>query len=267
MIGKILLGKFGVTENPDSKTVKKINIIPNFPYEVEFNHFKSALDKLQKDPVQIDIYLKTQGLEQVKGLKDYILNNDIQKDHVNELIQAQNNINIANQAHGYSGVQKAIDAYNESLSRNSDNTTAATDNTKKLIDTLSTSNTKLADCMINANGSSIRMKDYAISLAGSAVKTTVLTVATTALNAAMSLGISVIITGLITAIDNLIHREERLTEAAKTASENTKNIKSSYDDLKKTTGDISQEFAELSQHVDQITGKNKGLSITTGLSL
>lgn len=174
-MGKILLDKFGVTEKTDSKAVKKVNIIPYFPNEADFNLFKSELDRLEKDPVQVDLFLKTYGLEQVEGLKDYILNNDIQKDKVNELLPTQNFKNIASQAHGYTGVQKAIEAYNKSLSVNSDKTTAATDSTKKFIDILSTNNTKLADCMRNANGCSIKISDYAVSLGKSAIKTVALT--------------------------------------------------------------------------------------------
>lgn len=203
-----------------------------------------------------------QQLKNIDGLYGYAVKQsrsgeDVDLDVVNNLIKTQN---IASQAHGYSGVQKAIDAYNKSLSVNSDKTTAATDDTKKFIDILSTNNTKLADCMKNANGCSIKISDYAVSLGKSAIKTVALTAATAALNTAMSFGISAIITGLTTAIDNFIHREERLTEAAKNASENITNIKSSFDNLKNSTGDITQEFAELSQHVDQITGKNIDLS-------
>ena len=115
MIGKIVLDKIGITNKLGGEIVKKVQIISDFPNETKFNHFKSEIDRLEKDPVQVDLYLKTHGLDKVEGLKDYILNNDIKQDSVNNLIQTQNYKNIADQAPGILGVKKALDSYNEGI--------------------------------------------------------------------------------------------------------------------------------------------------------
>ena len=111
MIRKILLDKFGTTEFLDGDiTAKKVDINPSLN-ESGYNKLVAKLNAIEKDPVQVDLYLKTHGLDKVEGLKDYILNNDIKQDSVNNLIQTQNYKNIADQAHGFLGVKKAIDAY------------------------------------------------------------------------------------------------------------------------------------------------------------
>ena len=93
---------------------KKVDIIPTLN-ESKYNKLVAKLNALEKDPVQVDLYLKAHGLEQVEGLKDYILNNDIKQDSVNELITKQNYKNTANQAYGIMGVNTAIKEYNKGI--------------------------------------------------------------------------------------------------------------------------------------------------------
>ncbi|MBQ4521624.1 MAG: hypothetical protein IJA10_01560 [Lachnospiraceae bacterium] len=98
----------GVTKS----NIVTIDIVPDLQNEIEFEKFVHKIEELDKDPVQVDLYLKTHGLDQVEGLKDYILNNDkLNMGSVNELINTQTYTNIANQAHGISGVNKAIKEY------------------------------------------------------------------------------------------------------------------------------------------------------------
>ena len=77
MIGKILLDKFGVTEFLGRDiTKKKVANIPTFN-ESTYNDLIAQLNTLENDPVQVDLYLKAHGLDNVEELKDYILNNEI----------------------------------------------------------------------------------------------------------------------------------------------------------------------------------------------
>lgn len=111
LIGKTILDSIGWTEKLGGTTQPKITPIVEMN-DLDFWLFKRDLESIEKDPVQVDLYLKTHGgLDKVEGLKDYILNNDIKQDSVNNLIQTQNYKNIADQAHGYLGVKKAINEY------------------------------------------------------------------------------------------------------------------------------------------------------------
>ena len=144
---------------------KNIEPIPIYVDKTDWKNFKKEIDFLEKDPVQVDLYLKAHGLEQVEGLKEYILNNDIQQGSVNELIQTQNYKNIADQAHGFFGVKKAIDEYNKGLKQ-------ANFDTEKFVATISSSNSSLGNYLSglkDANGqygeASIKLDGYAGSLA------------------------------------------------------------------------------------------------------
>lgn len=150
-----MLDKFGVTE---SNSIK-VDVITNFKTEKEFNRLVQKIEELDKDPVQVDLYLKAHGLEQVEGLKDYILNNDkLNMGSVNELIASQNNKNIANQAHGYKGVKKAIDEYNKSVGVSKEKADALTT-------AISNSNAKLGNHLTSLNNAKATMRGYALSLA------------------------------------------------------------------------------------------------------
>lgn len=114
LIGKTILDKSGITEFFGGEiNIKDIKPLPIYVDRTDWVNFKSEINDLEKDPVQVDLYLKAHGLDQVEGLKDYILNNDIKQDSVNNLIQTQNYKNIANQAHGIKGVNSAIKEYNK----------------------------------------------------------------------------------------------------------------------------------------------------------
>lgn len=189
---------------------KKIDIIPTLD-ELKFDKLVAKLNAIEKDPVQVDLYLKTHGLEQVEGLKDYILNNDIKQDSVNNLIQTQNYKNIANQAHGFTGVNAAIKEYNKLTD---------TASRTKLAETISTTNTSLGNYLTGLNGASAGMGSYASSLATATAKTFALQAATMAMNTAATMGISVLVTGAVSLIPYLVTKEDELAKKAKDLANN-----------------------------------------------
>lgn len=207
LLGKTILNSIGLTEKVIQPKIQPI--IDDY----QFWLFKADLDKLENDPVEVDVYLKEHGLDQVQGLKDYISNNkNIKQNSVNNLIQAQNYQNIAKQAHGISGVKKAIDEYNNSLTKLDNGTTEVSANTTKFTKALAGTNTKLANFMTNAKGSKITLGSYAKSLAIAKIKTIGLQAATMAMNMAMSMGISFVLSKFIEGIQYLTSANERYLE-------------------------------------------------------
>ena len=193
MIGKILLDKFGVTEFLGRDiTKKKVANIPTFN-ESTYNDLIAQLNTLENDPVQVDLYLKAHGLNEVEELKNYILNNNIKRDSVNNLIQTQNYKNIADQAHGFKGVKNAINKYNAGITQ--------TDfDTEKFVSTVNLANPSLGkylSSLKDANGqyrkADAGLNGYAGSLITAAAKTVALQAATMALNTAIYMGISFVI--------------------------------------------------------------------------
>lgn len=241
-----------MTEKLDGEITKKITIIPNFPNEAKFNQFKAELDALEKDPVQVDLYLKAHGLEQVEGLKDYILNNEIKQNSVNELITQQNFQNIAKQASGFKGVNEAINQYNK-----------LTDTTSKskLAETINTTNTSLGKYLTGLNGAKAGLGSYAGSLVTATARTFALQAATMAMNAVISMGFSFLVSTAISAIaswaDNVIHAAEKAKEAAEEAKSAIDDIKSDFDSLTSTTDDVKERFAELAQGVENLGKVNQ----------
>lgn len=183
MIGKTILDSIGWTKKLGGVTQPKIEPILEIDNLKDFWLFKADIDDLEKDPVQVDLYLKTHGLEQVEGLKDYILNNDnIKQDSVNNLIQTQNYKNIADQAHGFLGVKKAIDKYNNGIKDGSLNT-------EKFNETISQSNSSLGNYLTGLDGATAGILSYGKSLATATLKTFSLQAATMAMITAIGFGV------------------------------------------------------------------------------
>ncbi len=260
-LGKTLLDNSGITEWLGGKINIKDKSIPVYIDKTDWNNFKAELDALEKDPVQVDLYLKAHGLEQVEGLKDYILNNDIKQNSVNELITQQNYTNIAKQASGFKGVNQAIDAYNASLQKNSDDTIEATANTEKLVNAISTTNTSLGKYLTGLNGAKAGLDSYAGFLVTATARTIALEAATMAMNTVVSLGVSFLVSTVISAIvswaDNVIHATEKIKEAAEEAKSAIDDIKSEFDSLKSTTDNVKERFAELAQGVENLGKRNQ----------
>ena len=157
------------------------------------DNFKQEINNIEKYPVQVDLYLKAHGLNEVEELKNYILNNNIKRDSVNNLIQTQNYKNIADQAHGFKGVKNAINKYNAGITQ--------TDfDTEKFVSTVNLANPSLGkylSSLKDANGqyrkADAGLNGYAGSLITAAAKTVALQAATMALNTAIYMGISFVI--------------------------------------------------------------------------
>ena len=244
LLGKQILDSIGFTEkmggdigNFEISPIVKMN-------DGDFRDFKAELDRIDKDPVQVDVLLKTRGLEQIQDLKEYILKNDVKQDSVNEFIETQNFTNIANQAHGFSGVKKAIDEYNASLNK--------TDvDTNKFVETIGKSNAGLGKYLAGLKGGQAGLLNYGISLVGATIKTVALQAATTALNMAISMGVSLAIGALFKGIDYLIHRTEKMQEALQNSVDEfntaTDELKSLEEELE-TTSERLNELQKLADN-------------------
>lgn len=255
LIGKTILDKSGITEFFGGEiNVKDVKPLPIYVDRTDWINFKDDLDRLEKDPVQVDLYLKTHGLDKVEGLRDYILNNDIKQSSVNNLIQTQNYKSIADQAHGIIGVKKAIDEYNEGIEN-------GTLNTDKFNETISQSNSSLGNYLTGLKGTTAGIFSYGKSLATATLKTFALETATIALNAVTSLGVSFLISAGISAlsslIDNLIVTKEEIKEAGEAARNTIDEIKTNFDNLKKETDDVKVRFANLAQGVENLGKVNQ----------
>ena len=120
MIGKTLLDKSGITEFFGGEiNVKDIKPLPIYVDRTDWINFKSDLDRLEKAPAQVDIYLKKHGLEHVEDLKDYILNNDIRDGNLNiEKFNgtiSQSNSSLGKYLTSLNGAKAGMDSYAGSL--------------------------------------------------------------------------------------------------------------------------------------------------------
>lgn len=272
MIGKIIADWRGWTEKLGGEKNEKFDPIKEIKTSVSvqkdsWDNFQAEVKAAEGNEIKIKAAIDDTKLQQLKnldGLYDYAVKQsqngkDVDLGDVNNLIQTQNYQNIASQAHGFSGVNNAIEEYKNSLKKCDDGTTEATANTQKFIDILSTSNSTLADCMTKANGSSIGMGDYAKSLAAATIKTFALEEATMALNTGVSYGISAIISGIVTAIDNEInsveYAQERLEEFNNAVSES----KTELENQKKWIEENGSRYEELARGIDSY-GHNVSLT-------
>lgn len=139
-------------------------------------------------------------------MRNYILNNNIQQGSVNELIQRQNNKNIADQAHGLRGVNAAINEYKK-LTNDASRT--------RLAETINNTNSSLGRYLINLKGANAGLFDYGVALVSAKIKTLALQAATMTLNAVLGYGIGLVVSGVITGISNLIHSSENAKKPPK----------------------------------------------------
>lgn len=275
MIGKNISDRFGLTELLGGKVAQVYE--PIVELYVEDDEWKTLINEIKAadgDTVKIKLAIDKAGLSDVDGLNDYVINQvnngkKIDNESVNSLIQSQNYQNIADEAHGYKGVKQAIDAYNESLQKNDDNITIATNNTNKFIDTLSKTNPQLAGCMRNAEGSTISFSNYAGSLIKAKIQTIGLQAATTAMNAAISFGVSFVISGLVSLIQYAVSANKRFIEAQQNIIDSSNDIIqkneeeiTSLEELQtalKEAGTNKQELAKISEDLNKTIGHTEGL--------
>lgn len=255
MIGKTILD----TNQPSSKSGEALNnvISPKitpFVDKTSWENFAEDIARKEKKPVQIDLALNQHGLDKVRGLRDYILNNDVlDKGKVNELINKQSYSDIAKNATGYRGVSNAIDKYNEILKD-------STQDTSLFLSTIEETNPQLATAMRQYNDGSMNMRNYTKSLITATAKTMALNLATTVLKSAIDVGISFAVSGLITVISNLMHAEEQAIQASNKASDAIANLKSEMKKAQETVKSSGEEYASLAQSIDQLNGMNLDLS-------
>lgn len=252
-LGKILLDNSGITKWLGGETnTKDIKPIPIYTDKTSWDNFKADLDRIKKDPVQVDLYLKAHGLKQVEGLRNYILNNNIQQGSVNELIQRQNNKNIADQAHGLRGVNAAINEYNK-LTKYASRT--------KLAETINNTNSSLGKYIIKLKGADASLFDYGVALVSAKIKTLALQAATMTLNAVLGYGIGLVVSGVITGISNLIHSAENAKKAAEGLNSSIKSMQSEFASNTTKIGELNSEYKKLSKGVSHL-GEN--ISLTSG---
>ena len=265
MIGKIIADFSGLTEkwggekNGGFDEIKQIktNIGVN---RTEWEKFKQEVKAADGDEIKIKAAIDDSELKQLKnldGLYDYAVNQssagkDVDLGSVNNLIQTQNYKTIADQAHGFLGVKKAIDSYNEGIKN-------GTLDVAKFNETISQSNSSLGKYLTGLDSTTAGMGEYISSLATATLKTFSLQAATMALNMAVSFGASLIISGIITALTDYINRVDNAIEASHKAKETMDEANStlkSQQDLIKESG---KKYAELAQHVNQLNNTNLDL--------
>ena len=272
MIGKIIADFSGLTEkwggekNGGFDEIKQIktNIGVN---RTEWEKFKQEVKAADGDEIKIKAAIDDSELKQLKnldGLYDYAVNQssagkDVDLGSVNNLIQTQNYKNIADQAHGILGVNKAIDAYNESLIKNEDGTTKASDGTKKLNSAISQSNSSFGNYLTGLEGATAGIFNYGKSLATATLKTFALETATMALNTVVSFGASIIISGIITAITNYANSVNDAIDASHKAKETIDEANSTLKTQQNLIQESGRKYAELAQHVNQFNNTNLDL--------
>lgn len=263
MIGKTSLDKIEVTEKPSSTKNETFNIITKIS-DKELQQLKKNIQDCNTT-AQVDVIIKEHGLDNIENLPEHIKElykngeiNNLERTDVNNLINQQNYKTIADQAHGLSGVNKAINEYNKLSDKSS---------RSKFAEAMSQSNASLGDYLKGLNGASGGLVGYAGSLAAASLKAIGLRAATMALNAAVSFGTSVLIESLIGGISYLINYEEKQKEAfenAKRATEENakavRSLRSEMSDTSSKASELSSEYASLVQGVDPLTNENNSLS-------
>lgn len=248
MIGKIIFGKIGLTEflGDTKKTLNFDTHVDAFKLE----KLKYKIKTLDKDEIRIRTAVNDSSLN-IDGLADYAVDRakqgkDINIESVEELLKSQ----IANQAHGFLGVNTAIKKYNEL-------TDVTTKN--KFAKTISQSNSNLGKYLTGLKGANAGMGRYAASLVTATAKTFALKTATMAMNATISMGVSFAISGIITAITNYANRVDNAIDASHTAKETIDEANNSFKTQQDLIKESGRKYAELAQHVNQLNNTNLDL--------
>ena len=260
MLGRKFLDNLGITEKITGQSaIVQPNIKP-IVIKDDWDAFVIEMRKAENDPVNIDIYLREHGLENVAGLKDYLVNttaNDLDPSRVNNMIMQQKYTNIASSASGFKGVSAAIQEYNNLVRNGSRYQTT-------FLGALESTNPKLATYLKGLNNVDGTMRGYAASLVASTAKTFALQAATMALNMAMgtiiSMGISAVISRITTAYDNWVHRIDNAKEALEQSVDAWKNSHEKVKELTSQLKECQERLAELQKlsNSGKITVTQKG---------
>ena len=266
MLGRIAADAWGWTEKLGGEKNQVVKIRTEVDDE-EVDALQAEIAKLDGDEVRIRAVVDKSSLRDIDGLADYAVSQSkngksISFEGVNQL----NNDYIAKQAHGFAGVNTAIEEYNRLK-------TESTEKANKFAETIGKSNANLEKYLLGLKNTTGGMGGYALSLVGATAKTVVLEAASMALNAVLSMGISVAIQAAIAGIaalgkwvDDLIVTEEELNQNLEELESEWKELSStiqdsakSFRDLKTSADDIIPKYAKLAQGVDKY-GKNISLT-------
>lgn len=178
---------------------------------------------------------------------------------------------MANEAHGFVGVNKAIAKYNELIRSGSGDT-------KTFLESIAATNPQLAKCMEQFNTGNMGIGNYAGSLVKATAKTIALQAATMALNGIMAAAIGVVFNAIATSIDNYVHRLDNAKTALEDSVSAWEGANQEYEDASdklQTCKDRMKELQDLSKsgkitlieqkELDKLKESNKELKRQQGL--
>ena len=241
MIGKTFLDVIGLTKNEKTESLK---IVPEIERE-PLNELKNKI-KDCSTPVEIDTKLKGAGLQDIEKLSERVKElhaqgniDQLERGEVNDIIKEHNYTNIAEQAHGYTGVNAALKKYKDNIRNN-------TEDTRKFTEIMSKSNASFANYIRSLNGAEGSMVGYGASLVAAKIKTLALRASTIALNMALTMGIGYIIGEAVSWIYSMFNAQGEAIEAA---AESVSELKSNL----QTLDDYKAKIIELKTALDSST--------------
>ena len=259
MIGRIIADASGLTEKLGSQRNGKFEEIHQIKVEnTEWNKFQQDVKAAKGDTVRIKTAIDNtalKNLRKVEGLYDYAVKQsnggkNVGLKQINNLIQTQNYKNIADQAHGFLGVNTAIKEYNK-----------LTDNASrsKFSEGVSRSNASLGKYLEGFNVATAGIGNYAKFLALATLKTTALHAATTVLNTIISMGMFAVISGAISAITQLINRENNMISKAQELSGELKSLSSDIESYKNKIEDARKVMESSNSSIKEMTNSRQTL--------
>lgn len=257
MIGKILADRWGWTAKLGGVEKETVHITT----KVEQGELDNLIRDIKKcnTTAQVDVVIKEHGLSNIKGLPEHIKEvyekgeiDKLQLSDVNKFALNQRYRDIADQAHGFTGVNVAIKEYNDGIKKGTLDTT-------KFAETISQSNSSLGNYLTKLDGAKAGIFDYGKSLANATIKSFALEAATMALNTAVSFGASLIISGIITAVTDYLNRVVNAIEASHRAKEAIDEANSTLKEQQNLIKESGRKYAELAQHVNQLNNTNLDL--------
>lgn len=198
---------------------------------------------------QVDVVIKEHGLSDIEGLPQHIKElykkgeiSNLKGSDVNNFINQQNYKNIAEQAHGFLGVKKAIDEYKKGLKE--------TDfDIGKFIEAIKQSNSSLGEFLEGLDGAEGGLLDYAGSLATATLKSAAMEAITAGLNAFISALISFAVSSVATAAIKFV---DDLTESFEEQKEKLDEAKNSILDYESQISELESKLSENEQKIRDI---------------
>lgn len=221
----------------------------------ELKELKAKLATLENNPHEVDVFIKEHKLENVNGMEDLLKSGNADIDSINHLIDEQN---IANQAKGIIGVNKALEHFNE-LQEDQDARS-------KFIEALQSQNVELSNFLGGIEGGNASLSGYVAHLVSSTVKTIGLQAATMALNAAISMGIALLVQAAVSAVtsiasisSDIIKQTSEATEAFRQQSQSIDDNKAKIQELREALDDESISYEDAYEKRKELLGIQTGL--------